>query len=59
MKGYFEDNHGRRRRLLAIILTPTRELALQVTNELKKLKHSNSEYQGITVYGGVPIQDQT
>ncbi len=57
-KGYFERSVGRRR-LSAIILAPTRELAVQVTNELKKLKHHEGEYKVITVYGGVPIGDQT
>jgi ATP-dependent RNA helicase DDX21 len=59
--GYFgEDNrdHGRRR-LLAVILAPTRELALQVAKELKTLKHYDSEYKVLTVYGGVSIDDQT
>lgn len=48
-----------RRRLLAVVLAPTRELALQVAKELKALKHNESEYKVITVYGGVSIDDQT
>lgn len=55
-RGYFETGRGPRK-LRAIILAPTRELAIQVTNELKKLKHSNNEYNVLTVYGGVPIQE--
>mmetsp|Transcript_29822 Transcript_29822/g.45503 ORF Transcript_29822/g.45503 Transcript_29822/m.45503 type:complete len:159 (+) Transcript_29822:289-765(+) len=43
----------------AIILAPTRELALQVTNELTKLKHYDNEFKLVTVYGGVSIDDQT
>jgi ATP-dependent RNA helicase DDX21 len=59
--GYFDESnrvHGRRK-LLTIILAPTRELALQVAKVLKTLKHHESEYKVITVYGGVSIDDQT
>jgi len=41
----------------AIILAPTRELALQITKVLNGLKHYPSEYNVITVYGGVSIYD--
>ena len=47
------------RRVQAIILAPTRELAIQVTNELTKLKHNEFEFKILTVYGGVSIDDQT
>ena len=47
------------RRIQAIVLAPTRELALQVTNELNKLKHVENEFRILTVYGGVSIDDQT
>lgn len=53
-EGYFKDRSSKRY-LRAIILAPTRELALQVSNELKKLRHTDSEFNVITVYGGVPI----
>lgn len=59
--GYFNEDqrvHGRRK-LLAIVLAPTRELALQVAKELKSLKHHDNEYKVITVYGGVSIEEQT
>jgi len=46
------------RKVQAIILAPTRELALQVTNEMVKLKHYESEFRIVTVYGGVNIEDQ-
>lgn len=42
-----------------MILAPTRELALQIAKELNALKHSEREYNVLTVYGGVPIDDQT
>lgn len=47
------------RRIQAIILGPTRELAIQVQNELQKLKHHPNEFESLTVYGGVNIDDQT
>ncbi len=42
----------------AMILTPTRELAVQVTEELKKLA-SGRNLRGITLYGGKPLRGQT
>jgi len=46
------------RRTQAICLAPTRELAIQVTNEIAKLKHYESEFKIVTVYGGVNIDEQ-
>jgi superfamily II DNA/RNA helicase len=46
------------RKVQAIVLAPTRELALQVTNEMSKLKHYDGEFKIVTVYGGVNIEDQ-
>lgn len=43
----------------AIVLAPTRELALQVTKEFNNLKHYENEYNVLTVYGGVSIEEQT
>lgn len=48
-----------KRRIQAIILGPTRELAIQVQNELARLKHHQNEFDSLTVYGGVNIDDQT
>lgn len=45
--------------LQAIMLAPTRELAIQITNELKKLQYFENEIKIVTVYGGVPIEPQT
>jgi len=42
-----------------MILAPTRELALQISKELNALKHHEKEYNVLTVYGGVSIDDQT
>jgi len=47
------------RRVQAICLAPTRELAIQVTNEIAKLKHYDNEFKIVTVYGGVNIEEQT
>lgn len=43
------------RRIQAIVLAPTRELAIQVSSVVSSLKHSPGEYEVLTVYGGVPI----
>lgn len=44
---------------LAMILAPTRELAIQISKELDLLKNSPREYNVLTVYGGVDIYSQT
>lgn len=41
-----------------IILTPTRELATQVQQEIEKLKHFRSEFKVTCIYGGVPYDRQ-
>lgn len=41
----------------AIILAPTRELALQISRTLLDLRHHDSEYNVITVYGGTSISE--
>lgn len=43
----------------AMILAPTRELALQIAKELQALKHHPNEYNVLTVYGGTQIDEQT
>lgn len=42
----------------AIMIAPTRELALQITAEINKMKHSVEEFKIVTVYGGVSVMDQ-
>lgn len=42
----------------AIMLAPTRELAIQITNELTRIKLSPEEFKIVTVYGGVNVIDQ-
>lgn len=46
-------------RIQAIVLAPTRELALQVSKEVTLLKHYDDEFNVLTVYGGVSIDEQT
>lgn len=41
------------------MLTPTRELAIQVSKVFSELKHNPMEYTCATVYGGVSMEDQT
>jgi len=43
----------------AIVLAPTRELAVQITRVLNDLKHHANEYNVLAVYGGVSLDDQT
>lgn len=40
-------------------MAPTRELALQVTKVFSELKHTPNEYNCITVYGGVSVEEQS
>jgi ATP-dependent RNA helicase DeaD len=42
----------------AIILCPTRELAIQVADEIKNLLKYNSDIRVVAVYGGQPIDRQ-
>lgn len=42
----------------AIFMAPTRELAIQITEECNKLKHDPGEFSVVTVYGGVSVQNQ-
>lgn len=57
--GYYNTESYGRRKLLTVILAPTRELAIQVSKELKALRNHENEYKVITVYGGVSIDNQT
>lgn len=41
-----------------IIIVPTRELAIQVTNEYNRFKNFNDEYRVVTCYGGTEIYEQ-
>lgn len=41
-----------------LILTPTRELTLQVTNELRKFAKYKEGIRIVSIYGGEPISSQ-
>ncbi|EHQ28235.1 DEAD/DEAH box helicase [Mucilaginibacter paludis] len=49
----FEQNHPQ-----ALILCPTRELCLQITNDLKNYSKNMSNVNVVAVYGGANISDQ-
>src|ERR1700722_6265115 len=49
----FEENHPQ-----ALILCPTRELCLQITNDLKNYAKKMGNVQVVAVYGGASISDQ-
>ena len=46
------------RNLQAIVLCPTRELAIQVSEELRKLLKYKSDLRVLPIYGGQPIERQ-
>jgi len=47
-----------KKRLQGLILTPTRELALQITTELKNRLESQNEFRVLAVYGGQDVEAQ-
>jgi ATP-dependent RNA helicase DeaD len=49
----FEENHPQ-----ALILCPTRELCLQITNDLKNYAKNMHNVHVVAVYGGASISDQ-
>nr|WP_230497037.1 DEAD/DEAH box helicase [Pseudoneobacillus rhizosphaerae] len=42
----------------ALIVTPTRELALQITNEVKKLLEERQDIRVLAIYGGQDVESQ-
>jgi ATP-dependent RNA helicase DeaD len=42
----------------ALVVTPTRELALQITNEVKKLIEDRSDIRVLAIYGGQDVESQ-
>ncbi len=49
----FEENHPQ-----ALVLCPTRELCLQITNDIKNYAKQMNNVNVVAVYGGTSIQDQ-
>ena len=43
----------------ALILLPTRELAIQVTKEFLRIRHHDNEYRVVNLYGGTELYPQT
>lgn len=41
-----------------LVVVPTRELCIQVANEINTLKHHEGEFRVLQVYGGVDVRDQ-
>lgn len=41
-----------------LIVLPTRELAIQVKNEITSIKNKSSEFSVVNVYGGADIHEQ-
>lgn len=54
-----KNNYLSARKIQAIILTPTRELAIQISKVFTEIKHNPMEYTCATVYGGVSMEEQT
>ena len=52
-----EDAFAKARTKFLIVL-PTRELAIQVKNEIESIKHKSSEFSVVNVYGGADIYGQ-
>lgn len=48
----------RTKKTQAVILAPTRELAVQIGKTLDSLKHHEDEYEVFPVYGGVSFKEQ-
>ena len=46
------------KKLQAVILCPTRELAIQVAEEIKELSKYKENIRALPVYGGQPIERQ-
>jgi ATP-dependent RNA helicase DeaD len=53
-----ESISGKEKHVEALVMCPTRELALQVCNELKKLSRYKKGTNVIAVYGGESIENQ-
>lgn len=53
----FEKINPDKKAIQALIITPTRELAIQITNEAKKLS-SSKDINILSVYGGQDVENQ-
>jgi len=55
-EGKLNNKHGQQP--LALVVLPTRELAIQVTNVVNSIKLEKDEFRVLTVYGGTDIRNQ-
>ena len=55
---YLQKKKGYKRGIKALILTPTRELAIQICDELRGLLTYNKNIRVAVVYGGAKIEGQ-
>lgn len=55
-EGRLGDSNGPRPKV--VILVPTRELCLQVNDEINQLQHHSGEFKTVALYGGVQIGAQ-
>ncbi len=53
------EGRGRPFAVQALVLCPTRELADQVTTEIRRLARSEDNVKTLTLCGGVPLRNQT
>ncbi len=55
-EGKLKSKHGQQP--LTLVVLPTRELAIQVTNVMNSIKLDQDEFRLLTVYGGTDIRNQ-
>ena len=55
-EGKLNNKHGQQP--FALVVLPTRELAIQVTNVVNSIKLEKDEFRVLTVYGGTDIRNQ-
>jgi len=55
-KNYFKNKPGQKP--LALVVVPTRELVIQVTNVFNTTKYNDNEYRVLSIYGGTDIRSQ-
>ena len=52
------DTHEEKASIQVLILCPTRELALQADQEIRKIARFNESIRPVAIYGGAPIEKQ-
>lgn len=54
-----DKNRFKHTKPVCLVITPTRELSIQVGREFMDLSSPAHSYKSVLVYGGVPIDDQS